>query len=1245
MPWPTSTDYNEAIQNPQVCFADADLRQGEAAGVMGLPTPFSGNFADVYKMVCPDGRSWAVKCFTRPVEGLHARYQAISDHLQERTRPFMVEFQYLEQGIKVKGEWFPAVKMSWVEGFALNQFVADHAPESGLLEKLAELWLKLAYQLREARMAHGDLQHGNVLLVPGSKANALALKLIDYDGMCVPALADRPSGELGHRNYQHPKRKDGDAYHPEMDRFSNLAIYTALHCVRAAGGLWSKYGDPENLLFRQQDFAEPASSTLFKELWLLQDREARTLTGHLVLASAGALADVPLLTDLVSGGAVRPLATEDEGRVESLLFARAVAARKSKFDPRANQTTPPAEPAKPNPATVTQRVRRPVLPADPSRPEDPVVTPRRTRPAAADPAKRDAATAAPTSRPSGEVRRRTAFPAATTETVPVMKAVPVPVPPLPVPADLAVPPVPVMAAVVVPPPLPGDGPPPLPAAPMRMPELLPVPLPALRTPADDVVLLPLQGPAEPRATPAPPARRKKQDDDDDDSGFLSDRPGLVWGVAGAVVILLGGLLAWWLWPAKKHVDPGTPTATVTPRLHAVVEGVDLRGGDQERATVAIDWKTYSRPVTVQVDGLPPLVTCPPVTVAPGQAAQIVMSADPHIEAGEFRPSVSLWVEKEKVDSAPLRLTITKRPTPRLVNLKPLVWKIGETREIDFEVDRQGNPDPLSLEIDNCPQGVTYQVVPFFGWPDRPPAPDPNDPDGLRGGPPPEMPPDLPSFVRVRFVVARDAEPVARGFVKLRLVAGTIPVVPEPTLAYSIEQAARLLPRLILPPTLTLAARGATDLQVNVNRQDYVGAVAVRVENLPAGVTCPPSAVIPEGETLVRLEFRTDGTAAAGSATVEVVVATADATVVDRKKLTLLVPKAGPPDRPRDPVDPPEPKGPHAVGFRSADDVALRGTFYPGPQGRRSKCVLLLHDAGQSRNEANLVRLAQSLNGEGYAVLTLDFRGHGESVRVGKAFGDFPHNRDVRAFPGPVRLGGRAPDDDTVGTINRVNFPAAYYPHFVDDVVAAKAFLDEKDRKGQVDAANLVVVGIGDGATVGSLWLATESARHRSAAPGAMAKYQPVPEVRHVAGAVWINFRLTLGGLDRGAALGEWLRSAGRHQAVPMTFVYGQQDRAGQSNALKAVEAIRPAPRLTQALAVPQAGLVFGHLLLAQGLNTERIVLDTVKQMLDRPDGAAQLPRPAGEASFWVIAGNPVPARREGDALFQPVPVDRFGVPR
>src|SRR5438045_1040690 len=98
MPWPTSVDYNEAIQSPARCFADPELKAAEVAcNALGLPAPCTGNFADVYRMNGANGRVWAVKCFTKEVNDLQGRYRAISEHLEAAKRkgglPFMVEFR------------------------------------------------------------------------------------------------------------------------------------------------------------------------------------------------------------------------------------------------------------------------------------------------------------------------------------------------------------------------------------------------------------------------------------------------------------------------------------------------------------------------------------------------------------------------------------------------------------------------------------------------------------------------------------------------------------------------------------------------------------------------------------------------------------------------------------------------------------------------------------------------------------------------------------------------------------------------------------------------------------------------------------------------------------------------------------------------------------------------------------------------------------------------------------------------
>src|SRR5262245_42790184 len=140
MPWPQPTDYNEAVQEPRLCFADPELASGQVTvGPLGLPQAHSGNFADVYQVTSADGKQrWAVKCFTRQVENLQRRYQAVSEHLARAQLRFTVEFHYLSEGIRVRGDWFPVLKMRWVEGLALNEFVRRHADRPVYLLRLAE---------------------------------------------------------------------------------------------------------------------------------------------------------------------------------------------------------------------------------------------------------------------------------------------------------------------------------------------------------------------------------------------------------------------------------------------------------------------------------------------------------------------------------------------------------------------------------------------------------------------------------------------------------------------------------------------------------------------------------------------------------------------------------------------------------------------------------------------------------------------------------------------------------------------------------------------------------------------------------------------------------------------------------------------------------------------------------------------------------------------------------------------------
>jgi formylglycine-generating enzyme required for sulfatase activity len=346
MAWPTATDYNEAVQDLRQSVGDEELREGQAAvNPLGLPMIWSGNFADVYKIHnAKSGNTWALKCFTRKIAGQADRYQHISTHLDRARLPFMVDFKYLDQGIRIRGEWYPALKMRWVEGgIPLNQFVEQYLNRPRTLKDLLSLWVKMADRLRKAKIAHADLQHGNVLLVPRADRR-LALKLIDYDGMHVPALSGSRSAELGHPAFQHPQRGREGIYSAEVDRFSNLAIYSAIHCLTVGREkVWERFNNDDNLLFREDDFRSPADSDVFQTLWHLPDADSRALVGRLILACTRPLDQSPLL-DEVTNGQVFPLTSAEEATVESILDSKTQTAPAAVAEPvETASSVPPSE--------------------------------------------------------------------------------------------------------------------------------------------------------------------------------------------------------------------------------------------------------------------------------------------------------------------------------------------------------------------------------------------------------------------------------------------------------------------------------------------------------------------------------------------------------------------------------------------------------------------------------------------------------------------------------------------------------------------------------------------------------------------------------------------------------------------------------------------------------------------------------------------------------------------------------------
>jgi hypothetical protein len=316
MNWPSRQDFTDALRNPATAFADAELAAGDVVvGPDGRPLALAGE-SSVVVQVCAaeDDRSWAVKCFTRPAFGLSTRYQSIRAELDRAAPPFAVPFTFLDEGVKVGEKWCPVLKMDWVEGVPLNVAVRERAGDPAALEALFGQWVSLCTQLRRAGIAHGDLHHAHVLVVPGATPDDDALRLIDYDGMVVPALATAPAGESGHANYRHPARAAG-ADAPDLDRFPLLVVGTALQALAALGPrLWEKYDTGDNLLFTAADFQNPAASPLVHELRQNGRAALRRLLEALVASCNRPIAETPWLDDLAAAGLDAPLAAAEGAR-------------------------------------------------------------------------------------------------------------------------------------------------------------------------------------------------------------------------------------------------------------------------------------------------------------------------------------------------------------------------------------------------------------------------------------------------------------------------------------------------------------------------------------------------------------------------------------------------------------------------------------------------------------------------------------------------------------------------------------------------------------------------------------------------------------------------------------------------------------------------------------------------------------------------------------------------------------------
>lgn len=255
-----------SIQVPRL-IKDLAIKEGKlVTDKRGRPVHYSGGFAIVFVFDIK-GEKWAFRCWRNlPKKDIEQRLKSLSEEINKTNLPYFCEFTYEPVGIIVNGKECPTTRMRWIEGCKLNEFIYEHRSETAVLKKLASDFLKMCKDLHEVHIAHGDLQHGNILIGDDGK-----IFLIDYDSMYVPSFKNEEDTIKGLKDYQHPARTKNKYANKKLDYFSELVIYLSITAIAENGSLAEKYDimNTDRLLFSYNDFVNIEKSEIYSDLMAL----------------------------------------------------------------------------------------------------------------------------------------------------------------------------------------------------------------------------------------------------------------------------------------------------------------------------------------------------------------------------------------------------------------------------------------------------------------------------------------------------------------------------------------------------------------------------------------------------------------------------------------------------------------------------------------------------------------------------------------------------------------------------------------------------------------------------------------------------------------------------------------------------------------------------------------------------------------------------------------------------------------
>lgn len=237
---------------------------------------YSGGFTVVFP-VYANGQKWAFRCWHTEMGNVQERFKVISDYINQLDSSYFCNFYYCDSGLIVDGKVFPTTRMDWVNGKTINQYIIENANNKELMLSLADKFLAMTDSLHKHHMAHGDLQHGNIIITDSGD-----IKLVDYDSLFVPGLEGKSDIIIGKAEYQHPKRKQVKITSEKIDYFSELVIYLSILAIAHKPSIIRDFSIEDSLLFQSSDWNDFERSPIYTTLKSIGDDDISILIHILI---------------------------------------------------------------------------------------------------------------------------------------------------------------------------------------------------------------------------------------------------------------------------------------------------------------------------------------------------------------------------------------------------------------------------------------------------------------------------------------------------------------------------------------------------------------------------------------------------------------------------------------------------------------------------------------------------------------------------------------------------------------------------------------------------------------------------------------------------------------------------------------------------------------------------------------------------------------------------------------------------